>query len=365
MSKKTWNQLFGGLLLIGIGALFILNELGIQSFSLGELFSTFWPVILIYAGLQGIFSAKQDGCAVLGSFIPLIIGVYFLGHNLNLLWFSFGDLLRIAVPVILIGSGLYVIFSPKRKRDKAFKATSDDDYRKPGRENDAYDAYDAHDAPPPPAPGELESSLDEVFEQRFGSGDRDLKGPRDADRNRREGDSSYRDYSDRHEEQEYESSRRRSRRKGDSHYEYGDQDDDGAYEEYHNCGNSKRYTNKSSFIGDIHLGKDYFELKPTNISQFIGDTVIDLTRAQIPYGKTKINISAFIGDIKVFVPNDLDVGIRVSTSSFIGDMSVLGQKRSGFLSSVGLESPDYRESGKKIVIHISAFIGDVKVNKVG
>ena len=62
-----------------------------------------------------------------------------------------------------------------------------------------------------------------------------------------------------------------------------------------------------------------------NISAFIGDTVIDLTKAQIPYGETKINISSFIGDVKVFVPEDMDLGVTVTTNSFIGDMSLLNQ----------------------------------------
>lgn len=106
-------------------------------------------------------------------------------------------------------------------------------------------------------------------------------------------------------------------------------------------------SSRSSFIGDIHLGRDYFQLKPTNLSQFIGDTVLDLTNAHIPYGETKINISAFIGDIKVYVPDDTDLGISIHTSSFIGDMSVLNESRSGFMSSVQTKTPFYKEARKK------------------
>ncbi|NMO96034.1 cell wall-active antibiotics response protein LiaF [Paenibacillus lemnae] len=327
MSRKTWNQLSAGMLLIGIGAFFILNELGFLNISLGTLISTFWPVILIWAGLQGMMSNTRNGGAFFGSLIPLMIGVFFLGRNLNLFWFSLGDMIKLAVPAVLICCGLYVIFKPKQSRHNEPSESGYMDYE---------DHRDEHFQTPPPAPkpGKLESSLDEVFEQRFGT---KTESTAWEDENRELEPPSHVNSSHSH-------------WKGHMH--------DGE--------NSRGNTmNKSVFIGDVHFGKDYFALKPTNVSQFIGDTVLDLTRAQIPYGETKINISAFIGDVKIFVPNDLDVGVHVSTSSFIGDMSVLGQERSGFMSSAGLESPDFREAGKKIRINVSVFIGDVKVNKVG
>ncbi|MCK9911716.1 cell wall-active antibiotics response protein LiaF, partial [Microbacteriaceae bacterium K1510] len=83
------------------------------------------------------------------------------------------------------------------------------------------------------------------------------------------------------------------------------------------------------FIGDIHLGHDYWDLVPLNISHFIGDTVIDLTRANIAPGETRITVSSFIGDVKVFLPTDSDIGIQVVSSAFIGDSKVLGRKEGG------------------------------------
>ena len=42
---------------------------------------------------------------------------------------------------------------------------------------------------------------------------------------------------------------------------------------------------RHGFIGDVHLGQEAWELKPIQISHFIGDSVIDLTRASIPLGR--------------------------------------------------------------------------------
>lgn len=35
------------------------------------------------------------------------------------------------------------------------------------------------------------------------------------------------------------------------------------------------------------------------------------------------------------------------------------------MSNVQMKTPFYKEARKKIRIHVSAFIGDIKVNKVG
>lgn len=320
MNRRGWNQLTGGLLLIGVGVYFILQQMGIVDLSLGHLISTFWPVILIWVGLQGFVNRPDHGGAMWGSVVPLIIGVYFLGRNLDMIHFSFGDLVKYALPIILIGFGLSVIFRPKNHQPphppKHYKREEDER---------------VGDIPEVPEAQNLESSLDEMFERTFG---------KNTDRDK--GVKPEPEFI--HEEPHY---KERRDNWNDHAWNHGDT------------------INKSAFIGDVHMGKDYFTLKPTNISQFIGDTVLDLTKAQIPYGETKINISAFIGDVKVFIPNDSDLGVYVSTNSFIGDMSVLGETRSGFMSNAGLESPHYRETGKKLRINVSVFIGDVKVNKVG
>jgi len=102
-----------------------------------------------------------------------------------------------------------------------------------------------------------------------------------------------------------------------------------------------------------------------NISLFIGDTVLDLTKAQIPYGETRINISSFIGDVKVFVPNDRDLGLSVISSSFIGDTKVYERHEGGFFKHVKFETPYYHEADKRIRLNVSSFIGDVRIVKVG
>ncbi|MGO4376241.1 cell wall-active antibiotics response protein LiaF, partial [Paenibacillus sp. MCAF20] len=94
-------------------------------------------------------------------------------------------------------------------------------------------------------------------------------------------------------------------------------------------------------------------------------TILDLTKAQVAVGETRIHISSFIGDVKVFVPNDYEIGVQVLTSSFIGDVKILDRKEGGMFKHINIQSPSYSDSDKKIKLIVSTFIGDVRVTKVG
>ncbi|WP_449600226.1 cell wall-active antibiotics response protein LiaF [Paenibacillus sp. Marseille-Q9583] len=359
MKRRFTSQIFGGLILIGIGAMFLLRQLGYTDFSLGYLISNYWPVILILMGMKRLLGTgdehQKGGSSPIGGFFFLAIGVFFLGRNLDWFDISAGDFFKMFIPIMLIGGGLYVIFKPRGSVPPVPPAPpSPPDYFPPGKSS-----LDVE----PPKP--LDSTLDEQFEQKFGksSGGRDwninLQKDEEEDEDgtgafKSTAESRWQEKQERHERRRQERHERHARRHGEWH------------EEFHKTeSNNKESTNRSAFIGDVHMGREHFQLKNTNVSQFIGDTVLDLTNAQIAYGETRINISAFIGDIKVYIPNDMDLGISVNSSSFIGDMEVLDQSRSGFMSSVQCKTPYYKEAGKKVRINVSAFIGDIKVKTVG
>lgn len=376
MKRRVTSQILSGMLLIGIGGMFLLRQMGYMNFSIGSLFSNFWPLVLIFLGVQRLLSTEDHssrGGSLFGGLFFLALGLFFLGRNFGWFYLSAGDFFKMLIPVMLIGGGLYVIFKPRRPHPPAPPTPpSPPDFFPPGKKSSDTE---------PPQP--LESTLDEQFEQKFGKpfGSSSFEEPK-ASAERTDWDeylskdgesepphfnSAYERLKDKHERhlnrfherQERHARRfqerqeRHARRHGEWHGDFG-----------HHHG-SKDSTNRSAFIGDIHMGRDHFQLKNTNISQFIGDTVLDLTNAQIPYGETRINISAFVGDIKVYIPDDMDLGVSVNSSSFVGDMQVLDESRSGFMSNVQLKTPYYKESGKKVRITVSAFIGDIKVKSVG
>ncbi|AHV96566.1 cell wall-active antibiotics response protein LiaF [Paenibacillus sabinae] len=387
MRRRIASQVFGGLILIGIGVLFLLRQMGYTEIDIGYLFSNFWPVILIIIGFQRLLGGGRNGrgFASVGALFLLAMGVYFLGRNLEWFEFSPGDFFTMIIPVALIGGGLMVIFRPHRSEPPVPPV--------PPPAPPRFYPEDKRGSDEPPRP--LNSTLDEEFERKFGrpeenrssigmheategmSGeererrpdeDMDLNGEKPAgwEENRDRHQHRRQEREERHERRREERWERHERRREERWERHERKHGHGHYagHEWTHDGD-KETTNRSTFIGDIHMGREHFQLKNTNISQFIGDTVLDLTNAQIPYGETKINLSAFIGDLKVYIPDDMDLGISVNSSSFIGDMEVLEQSRSGFMSSVQCKTPYYKEAGKKIRINVSAFIGDIKVKTVG
>lgn len=344
MKRSTRDRWWVGIPLIAIGALILLRQLG-YDIDIGYVFRTYWPVFLIWWGVKGLTEIRRSGgYAAVGPVIALAIGGFFLARNLGVIGYdySLGEFIRYLIPVLLIGGGLYVLIGPGHRNRKHQDSVTPPQPEKP------YEPLSPQDL-------EMPSSFDEEFEKTFGK-------PKQEP-------SSGKHQSFHAEKQSHQNVDGETY--GQPHTKYNKNSNDQNFEGYghfNNNGYEQGYgktLNKSTFIGDFHMGKEVFTLKPMNISSFIGDTIIDLTKAQIPYGETKIVISHFIGDVKVFVPEDMDLGVSLSTTSFIGDMKLLDTKRGGFIGNAQEETPHYREAGKKVRIIVSVFIGDIKVNKVG
>lgn len=116
---------------------------------------------------------------------------------------------------------------------------------------------------------------------------------------------------------------------------------------------------RSFFFGDVKLMKTPFDLNDLNISGFIGDVKIDLSKAIISEGENTIVITGLIGDVDIYIPSDLEVSI--SSSAFVGDIDVIGGRKSGIGNQIYSETENYEQSARRVKISISLFIGDVDV----
>jgi lia operon protein LiaF len=357
------HRIFWGLLLIAAGTLFLLDRTGVITVDFGTLFKTYWPVFVIIFGLSGALSCiRQTLAGAVWNLIVCAVGVIFLLHNLNLTDFSVGEMFAYMGPVALILIGIALIFRGPRRRWEPPKPPGPQQHpdrsyyeiygeQPPGHQSGQWEEWSGK------AAGKAAEKADE-FTDKF-----DKFAEKVAQRAQRQA------------ERQAERWERRMARHGWTHgheHHHHHHHPNG----HHHQENSNEYIStfqpgsgntqhKSGFIGDVYLGRDYWDLQPMTISHFIGDTIIDLTKANIPQRETKLVVSAFIGDVKMLVPADVDVEIAVSASSFIGDMNVLDRHESGLFRNISTETPYYRESERKIRLIVSAFIGDVLVQKVG
>lgn len=367
MRNDIWGKAFGGLMLIAVGVVFLLNQLNLWDVDLGYLFSNYWPVILIVFGLKGILiQRKLDygwGGSYLWNLIVVVVGLVFLNNNLG--WFNrigFDDIFKFLVPVILIALGLNMLLRPKRQKkskepewsnptDSPFQPYSS--YEPPADPTASADPLNPTGRTVPPATPIPPVPPATPFPPNHQHAPND---PNEAWKNDfPQKPPLVKDWINWKEQIKQERRQHRDDRRRDwhNHHHHDSQSHDDGVQHKHN------------FIGDLHVGQDYWELRSMNISHFIGDTELDLTRAVIPYGETKINISAFIGDVKVFVPNDVQLEVSVTASSFLGDINVFERREGGMFRSMQSASPGYKDAEKRVRIVVSMFIGDVRVKRVG
>jgi hypothetical protein len=100
---ENGHRLIPAVIVIGIGVLFLLNNLNILYF---HEWARYWPVILIAAGLVKLVDADSPGGHV-GGAILVALGGIFLGQTLGYLSVRLHDLW----PLILIGAGLTMLFN--------------------------------------------------------------------------------------------------------------------------------------------------------------------------------------------------------------------------------------------------------------
>ncbi len=313
-----YNRIFWGFVLIGLGVLFILDQRGIVTFDLREIITTYWPLILIYFGLRGLIFQHRWGQGIgFGYLYPLImtvLGVYFLGRNIDYIEMSVVDFFQYVIPFLLIIIGLIIILRPSRR-------TSDQTEPEDAVDFDLSGYGEPHESEESKQDGAAPHSF--IPEENWRIGDEV-----------RSAEAGY----------------------AEAGYTGG--------ESAGSTGKQEAPESHFSFLGDIHIGSANWQLKPLNVHHFIGDTVIDLTRAQIPDGITKINVSSMIGNVKVMLPKDPEVEASVVMTAFLGEFNVFGRREGGMLKNYREESPHYPYARKKIQLTANLFIGDFRIERI-
>jgi len=346
------HRFLWGLVVIAVGVVFLLNHLGVVSMSIGEFFSIYWPIFVILFGVQGML--LQTRGVFWWNPLVVLIGVLFLGRNLEWFDWEIGDLMQLLWPIIIILVGISMIF--KGSRGKKRSNPSDEQWNPiTPPEPPIPPAPPVPPVPPGPPPAPPEDGVP------FSRSESSPPPPPNWNASAPAGDAP-RHWKEQWKDakREWKQTKREWKENVRGHHGWRHTHHDHGW----HGGYGARDTH-SRFIGDIYFGNDYWELTPMNISHFIGDTTLDLTKAQVPLGETRIQISSFIGDVKVYVPNDSRIGIQVMSSCLIGDVKVLDQKRGGFFNQMSVESPTYHDAEQRVILVVSSFIGDVRVMKVG
>jgi len=95
---------------------------------------------------------------------------------------------------------------------------------------------------------------------------------------------------------------------------------------------------------------------------FVGDVDLDLTRAILPPGETKIQIFGFVGEVNLLVPED--AGVTVTSNAFVTDAKVLGEEVDNIFVPYSWSSRDYIASERKLAMETNMFVASIKVDQL-
>ena len=114
-------------------------------------------------------------------------------------------------------------------------------------------------------------------------------------------------------------------------------------------------------LGDVRRYGDW-QVADEEIWIGVGNVRLDMTDADIPVGETRIRAFGFVGDVRLLVPEG--VGVSVSSTSFVTDARVLGQRRDSLLTPVHFASKGYETAERKVQLEMSYFVGNLRVRQV-
>ncbi|WP_062050610.1 cell wall-active antibiotics response protein LiaF [Bacillus sp. JCM 19034] len=118
---------------------------------------------------------------------------------------------------------------------------------------------------------------------------------------------------------------------------------------------------RRSIIGEIDY-REAFELQDMTIWNGIGEVRLDLSRAIIPEGETVVIVQGLIGEIQIYIPDDLAVSVQAS--SLLGEVTVLHERHSGINPHLSITTIGYKESTRRVKLVLSVSIGEVKVRSL-
>lgn len=122
-----------------------------------------------------------------------------------------------------------------------------------------------------------------------------------------------------------------------------------------------RGSNHGAAVGDIRIGDTEFDLHDMETSIAAGQLRINLTKARIPAGETKIKVNGGMGKIEILVPSDLAISVRAEVGA--GSITVPGQKDDGVGRQTFFASPGYDTAERRVKLELSLMVGETIVSR--
>lgn len=126
--QNSQSSLIGGLILIGLGTMFLLDRMHILNFDVGDIFSTWWPMFLIIPGLVQTLDPNRRNKN--GAFFLIVFGLIFQVAELDLFrWWRWRNLW----PIMMIAIGVWMLMQHLTGRNEPSQSQVQPQPQPPGR----------------------------------------------------------------------------------------------------------------------------------------------------------------------------------------------------------------------------------------
>jgi predicted membrane protein len=113
-------------------------------------------------------------------------------------------------------------------------------------------------------------------------------------------------------------------------------------------------------LGDIRR-RGQWTMTDEEIWLGVGDIRLDLGEAELPAYETTLRVYGFVGELHLSVPKD--VGVSVSSTAFLNETRLWGNKEEVFLSTITRRTPNYEHAERRINVISSFFVLELRVNQ--
>lgn len=100
-------------------------------------------------------------------------------------------------------------------------------------------------------------------------------------------------------------------------------------------------------------------VKPVEIWSGVGEVKLDFSQAEVSTGETHIHIYSLVGDI-VLRPGT-NLGLQLTANGLVNSIKWMGTKQDNFLNSMQLATPEFVQAEQKLLVEVTALVGDIKV----
>ena len=119
---------------------------------------------------------------------------------------------------------------------------------------------------------------------------------------------------------------------------------------------------ESALLGSINIGREPWVLEDSSYHIGVGEARIDLSKAFIKEGETKLQVSGCTCEIVLTIHDDFAVDINASLD--LGSLIIFDKEHSGTPRLVTYKSHDYDTAYKKLLIDVKLNVGVIVIKQV-